>query len=102
MTGGVYDISRDKFEMLEIKDGFHKGYTMEEFEGFREYAGISKLLNVRGSAGSSHNGCPINSPKSINCGLFSVLSEMRHRNATHEADKVAEIGFLMSDRLSAV
>ncbi|KAI5796162.1 hypothetical protein FPQ18DRAFT_232208, partial [Pyronema domesticum] len=51
------------------------------------------------SADSPHNGKPTSSPKKIPCGLFGVLSEMRRRHAKTDADKVAGIGFLMSDRL---
>lgn len=99
ITGGVYDGDYTKVSKMVIQDGWYQGSTMQDFEDSKEYAGISDLLDIRASADSPHNGKPTSSPKKIPCGLFGVLSEMRRRHAKTDADKVAGIGFLMSDRL---
>jgi len=97
ITGGTPDGYTNKQSVVVIEDGRYEGMNKEEFEHSKSYTGISELLEIRAPAHFLRQGdAPLKVIRTA-CGLFGVLREMQHRNARRDVDKVAAIGFLMSN-----
>jgi len=73
-----------------IADGRYKDKTLKECEA--EWEGISHFLECR-IPNAEQCGPHCVSAAAANYGLFSLLNEMRERQARDEVDKVAAIGF---------